>query len=483
VPLRAAALRLQGRIAYLEGRPRDAGALLIEASSLLEDVNLPLAVEVCTEACSAQLGVADAEGVLAAAERATELAARLPDGELQDLVSLTRGWALCYVGRSEEGLPYLRAAVSTAATLDPLGLMRVSGALEWLDRSREGYRHACRDVSHARANGAVGLLPFLLYQQAWHANRAGLLSEGYAAACEALALARELDLFLPRVQSLLVLAAITARRGDEKDCLAYAHELRQPLESAGLVGYGVWLRQSLGLLAVGLADLDGAARDLEAAARGLEGLGIHSRGIVPRAELAEVHVRAGSLEQAAAALAAFDESLEKQSPVGLATAARARALLAPDDEFEAAFEQAFAFHEDSDDRWVLARTQLALGERLRRAGRRVDAREQLRLALETFEAQAAGAWAERARSELRASGETLRRRKSWEEEELTPQELQIALHVARGMTNREVGAALFLSHKTIEFHLGRIYRKLKMHSRAELIRRFAREAEEAQAVA
>ena len=65
---------------------------------------------------------------------------------------------------------------------------------------------------------------------------------------------------------------------------------------------------------------------------------------------------------------------------------------------------------------------------------------------------------------------------SWEEEELTPQELQIALHVARGMTNREVGAALFLSHKTIEFHLGRIYRKLDMRARAELIRRFATEA-------
>ena len=89
------------------------------------------------------------------------------------------------------------------------------------------------------------------------------------------------------------------------------------------------------------------------------------------------------------------------------------------------------------------------------------------------------AWADRTRAELSASGETLRRRKSWEVEELTPQELQISLHVARGMTNREVGTALFLSHKTIEFHLGRIYRKLKMHSRAELISRFARQAEEA----
>jgi DNA-binding CsgD family transcriptional regulator len=478
--LRAAALRLQGRIAYLAGRPKEAGSVLVEASRLLEDVDLRLAIELSAEACSAQLGVADADGVLAAAERARELVERVDDEDLHELVTLTRGWALCYVGRSDEGLPLLERAVSTGAKLDPLGLMRVSSALEWLDQSREGFRHACRDVSQARANGAVGLLPYLLYQQAWHGNRAGLLSEGYAAASEALSLARELDLWLPRVQALLVLAAITARRGAERECLDYAEELRPALEDAGLVGYSMWLRQSLGLLALGLADLEGAARELEVAARRLRTLGIHSRGIVPNAELAEVYTRAGRREEAEAALEAFEASLETQSPVGLATAARARALLAPDDELEQRFAETFALHERSDDRWALARTQLAFGERLRRAGRRVDAREQLRLALETFEGQGAAAWADRTRAELRASGETVRRRKSWEEEELTPQELQISLHVARGMTNREVGAALFLSHKTIEFHLGRIYRKLKMHSRAELIRRFARQAEEAE---
>ena len=478
--LRAAALRLQGRIAYLAGRPKEAGSVLVEASRLLEDVDLRLAIELSAEACSAQLGVADASGVLAAAERAAELVERVDDEDLHELVTLTRGWALCYVGRSDEGQPLLQQAVSTGAKLDPLGLMRVSGALEWLDQSREGFRHACRDVSQARANGALGLLPYLLYQQARHGNRAGLLSEGYAAASEALSLARELDLWLPRIQALLVLAAITARRGAERECLEYAEELQPALDDAGLVGYSMWLRQSLGLLALGLADLEGAARALEVAARRLGTLGIHSRGIVPNAELAEVYARAGRRDDAEGALAAFEASLETQSPVGLATAARARALLAADDEFEQRFEEAFALHERSDDRWALARTQLALGERLRRAGRRVDAREQLRLALETFEDQGAEAWADRTRAELRASGETLRRRKAWEAEELTPQELQIALHVARGMTNREVGAALFLSHKTIEFHLGRIYRKLKMHSRAELIRRFARQAEEAE---
>jgi DNA-binding NarL/FixJ family response regulator len=477
--LKAAALRLQGRIAYLAGRPREAGAVLIEASKLLEELDRPLAVEICTEACSAQLGVADAEGVLAAAERAQELVEPMPEGNLHDLVALTRGWALCYVGRSDEGVPLLREAVSTAAAFDPAGLTRISGALEWLDRSREGYRYACRDVSQARADGAVGLLPYLLYQQAWHANRAGLLSEGYAAASEALSLARELDLWLPRVQALLVLAAITGRRGSEAECVGYADEVRACLDQAALVGYRVWLRHSLGLLAVGLSDLEGAARELETAARGLEELGIHSRGIVPRAELAEIQARAGSAEDAEAALVAFEGSLETQSPVGRATAARARGLMAHDEEFEERFDEAFEIHEGFEDQWSLARTRLAFGERLRRAARRRDAREQLKLALEAFEAQGAEAWADRVRAELRASGETLRRRKAWEVEELTPQELQIALHVARGMTNREVGAALFLSHKTIEFHLGRIYRKLKMHSRGDLIRRFAREAEEA----
>jgi DNA-binding CsgD family transcriptional regulator len=158
-------------------------------------------------------------------------------------------------------------------------------------------------------------------------------------------------------------------------------------------------------------------------------------------------------------------------------------LLASDDDFEPRFAEAFALHTESDDLWSAARTRLAYGERLRRVGRKVDSREELRLALQIFEGQGAETWAERARSELRASGETLRRRKSWEAEELTPQELQIVLHVARGMTNREVGAALFLSHKTIEFHLGRVYRKLDMHSRSELISRFAREAAEEPATA
>ena len=476
--LRAAGLRLQGRIEYLAGRPRQAGAVLVEASRLLEDIDPALAAEICTEACSAQFGVADPKAMLAAAERAEALVEGLTDRGLRDLVTMTRGWVLCYVGRSNEGVPLLEGTVASAecADLDPLGLMRISGALEWLDRSTDAYRHASSDVAQARADGAVGLLPYLLYQQAWHATRAGLLSEGFAAASESLTLSRELGLWLPRLQSLLVLAAITARRGSESECQAFVDEVRGLLDERELAGYQMWLGHSLGLLAVSLSRPDEAITELTEVAKRLDRFGIHSRAIVPHAELAELHARAGNPQEAAAALADHEASYEPQSPVGRATAGRARALLAADDDVEHAFEDVFELHEGSDDRWSLARTRLAYGERLRRAGRKLDAREQLREALEAFEDQSAEAWIERTRAELRASGETLRRRKSWEEEELTPQELQIALHVARGMTNREVGAALFLSHKTIEFHLGRVYRKLDMHSRAELISRFAREA-------
>jgi DNA-binding NarL/FixJ family response regulator len=107
---------------------------------------------------------------------------------------------------------------------------------------------------------------------------------------------------------------------------------------------------------------------------------------------------------------------------------------------------------------------------LRRAGKPREAREPLHAALATFDELAAEPWGERARKELRATGETVRRRDPGAGESLTPQELQIALAVARGKTNREAGAELFLSPKTIEAHLSRVYRKLGISSRTQLVR-------------
>jgi DNA-binding NarL/FixJ family response regulator len=120
------------------------------------------------------------------------------------------------------------------------------------------------------------------------------------------------------------------------------------------------------------------------------------------------------------------------------------------------------------DPLVRACAQLCLGERLRRLGRRVEARRQLEAALETFTQSGAGAWADRARAELAASVETTRKGACDLEEELTPQERQVALVVAHGGTNRGAAAELFLSTKTIEFHLRNAYRKLGVRTRTEL---------------
>jgi DNA-binding CsgD family transcriptional regulator len=118
-----------------------------------------------------------------------------------------------------------------------------------------------------------------------------------------------------------------------------------------------------------------------------------------------------------------------------------------------------------------ARTQLALGMRRRRSRRRADARAVLREALAYFERSGAEPWARQAQAELRATGEMPPRDNAGGLRPLTPQELQVALTVAQGATNREAAAALFLSPKTVEFHLGNTYRKLGVRSRAELVRR------------
>ena len=116
-----------------------------------------------------------------------------------------------------------------------------------------------------------------------------------------------------------------------------------------------------------------------------------------------------------------------------------------------------------------ARIELNYGERLRRSGARAEAREHLRAAHELFERLGAEPWRERAQDELRATGETARRREPGSLDELTPQELQVLRAIAGGASTREAAQSLFLSPKTVEFHLGKVYRKLGVHSRKELL--------------
>ncbi len=221
-------------------------------------------------------------------------------------------------------------------------------------------------------------------------------------------------------------------------------------------------------------DVAAASRDLE---RAVSLIPIENPGFFGcEPDLVEALVSNGDEAAGVARLADLEVRARHAAlPRQLAACARCRLLVAGDGELDTLAADALAAAGQSP--LALARTRLVYGERLRRAGRRVDAREQLTAALTTFERLGAAPWAAQARRELQASGATLRRRDSQATEVLTPQELQVAIKVAAGMTNREVGAALFISPKTVELHLSRVYRKLGIRSRTELARLHAVEPE------
>jgi DNA-binding NarL/FixJ family response regulator len=146
---------------------------------------------------------------------------------------------------------------------------------------------------------------------------------------------------------------------------------------------------------------------------------------------------------------------------------RCRALLGPDEEIDANLAAALEAHAEPAMPFEAARTRLAVGERLRRARRRADARVQLAAAQQGFATAGARSWTERAESELTAAGAPAA------SEELTARERDVCELVAAGHTNREVAAALFLSPRTVEHHLRASYRKLGVRSRTELALRFA----------
>jgi DNA-binding CsgD family transcriptional regulator len=484
VTLRAEGLRLQGAIEFFAGNGEAAAAAMLEAVALLEETDRNAAVGAAADAVNALVRVRQPDLALETALKARSLAPEDGGGADAEATSAV-GYALCFAGRYAESEPHLHRAVELSErTPEAAGFLqvgRVSAALGWLGRYEEARAYLAQNVARSRESGAVGSLALLLVAAAWQALHSSRFNEAYADASEALALAEEVDQPVTAAQSLGVLTWVSALRGDESHCREYGEETRRRARELGFRLYGLLASLCFGLLHLGRGEVDQAIAEIEAVARHADDRGLYVPGVSPQLELAEANIRAGRSEEGETILAAFDGSQLASVPILRAQAERCRGLLADADHFEPHFVTALELHASGQSPFALARTRLSYGERLRRAGRRVEARAQLRAALETFERVGAAPWSERVGAELRASGETLRRRESHEAEELTPQELQIALKVSEGKSNKEVGAALFLSHKTIEFHLGRIYRKLDIHSRAELIRLYASEPEHSSA--
>ncbi|GAA3346985.1 hypothetical protein GCM10020358_60050 [Amorphoplanes nipponensis] len=279
-----------------------------------------------------------------------------------------------------------------------------------------------------------------------------------SAAREATAVARLTgDVFWQR-RAAAITAVLYALRGDAEPSYAAIEQAGAPDDA--VTRYAV--TDALHLLELGLGGSD----------RGPRPPGPDPADL--RLDAVEVQLRSGRRPSARVLDAVERLSRDADFPLRAARAWRIRGLLAAPAEYPCCFAAALTLHRRVEHPFQTGRTLLAYGERLRRAGRRTEARRWLREALDGFERLGARPWAGRAAAELAAAGEGRPRPRvaAGDTPPLTAQELQVARAVATGLTNREVAQTLFLSHKTIEFHLGNIFRKLGLRRRAQLVQLF-----------
>jgi DNA-binding CsgD family transcriptional regulator len=265
-----------------------------------------------------------------------------------------------------------------------------------------------------------------------------------------------------------------ASRGAHDEAAAELNRAAELVERAGTTSVAAHLALARAYCALCRDDLDEVVAILEPRVKTDEGRGALGEvlGVAPL--LIEAYVALDRRDEASRLAERF---AAVPTPDGRTAAliARCQGLTADDDGAAVtAFDSAIVAHTEAfDEPFELARTELLLGSRLRRSGQRAAAREHLRSARERFTAMDLTLWVKRATAELAGTGETLRPRGHTVDEPLTSQETRVALLVGRGMTNREVAAALFLSPKTVEHHLSSIYRKRGLRSRTELARAIA----------
>lgn len=372
------------------------------------------------------------------------------------------------VGQASEADALLTAAAASPRTISAWDKAEVAVMLAALERYDEARTLAGEAADELRNAASFKQLAHALAALTQIETRRGDLGAGYEAGLACLSLSEDLGEPLQLAFAASFLAACEAFMGNEEGVRLHVataidavpgERMRTTLEA----------RAALGLLELQLGRADEAIAELEPVVDSLQTMGVREPGYVQAApELVEAYVRAGRRTDAKVLLAELESQARGSHRIwALAAAARCRGLLASDNELESHFADALAWHAQAGRPIEQARTELVHGERLRRVGRRTEARVALRAALATFERTGARLFAERARKELGASGERVRR-PAVAREELSPQELHVALVVSRGATNKEAAGELFLSPKTIEFHLRNAYRKLGVTSRTQL---------------
>jgi DNA-binding NarL/FixJ family response regulator len=477
---------LAGHIATRRGPVMRGHAILTAAA---EQADPERAVTMLAEAASACFYAGNPAEMLAVAERARAALPGSASVRTRFMVAMAVGMARILGGDAAAGAESVHQATvlaeSSAGLREDLRLTPWLALAPLILREADAGRSLLEPVLRtARARAAVGALPFMLNLIARDQATTDRWAIAGATYQEAIGLARESGQQTELAFGLAGLAWLHARRGREQECRRCAAEALRLSAELGTRLYEVWTMAALAELELGLGEAGQAAEYFEQLERLLDELGITDVDLSPAADLAEAYLRLGDHEAArrvAAQLMAAAQA--KGQPWSRARALRCQGMLAGShtgtDGFAAAFEEAIALHALTPDSFEAARTRLAYGERLRRARNRVLAREQLRAAAEVFERLDAQPWAARARTELAATGEVRRARDPSTLDELTPQELQIAVLLTGGKTTREAAAALFLSPKTVEYHLRHVYQKLGVHSREELARVLAAQGSQA----
>ncbi|MEU7901247.1 LuxR family transcriptional regulator [Actinoplanes sp. NPDC049118] len=448
-------------------RPDGVLEFLVASAEEVEEADPGRAALMYSDACIPYFMVGDIEQLQAVVRRGHELAARAGGApQLVAAVALAGGLTLAGERRAADEL--LRRCHPDLMRADPLVRAQdlCHAALTWI--WLEGFDQAAelldRVVAAARSAGALGVLPQALGISSELHFRTGRWHDARASAAESLRLAsetRQADLY-----GLFFTGRLDAVQGRADDCRRRVERTVEVAERLGVDCMALYTGHELGLLALSQGEAGEAITHLEAVRALPVAAHIRDPAVVPWVfDLVEAYIRDGRPDAARELLDA-----QQARPGGMwadAAAARCRALLAGPEEMDGAFKVALESLGCALMPFERARTELSYGERLRRQRQRAQARKHLHDALETFTRLGAQPWAERARGELRATGTTVSRSAD-ALPRLTPQELQVALVVARGATNHEAAATLFLSQKTIEYHLSNIYRKTNIRSRTDL---------------
>jgi DNA-binding CsgD family transcriptional regulator len=469
---RAQAMRIEGAVRFADGRGGETPTLLFGAALALRELDPRAGNETMMECAEAAMWA----GNLSTGTTVVDVAEAVRTWfESEDDASTASLLLHGYCQRMTAGYPapvaWWRGAAQMAAQ-DVTGSTRIQlqGMLwnatgDMLDFDNH-IRIARERVREARDQGALATLPIALVCLAWNEIQAGCLDAADAMIAEATEIASATG--LPEFPGAhgLIRVALQAWRGQDAEAGALAKTVNQ---EARQQGQGLTLQimdRMLAILDLGYGRYEEARTHL-LAAYDTDPWYVCSMGL---ADLVEAAWRGGDDETARRALIRLSERAEaSQTPWSLGLLARCRALMAVEADANALYLEALDHLDGSGLETELARTRLVYGEWLRRQRRRKDARDQLRAARDAFAAMGAAAFVRRAETELRATGERARARVDQTRSDLTPQELQIAQLAANGDSNAEIAAQLYISPHTVSYHLRKVYEKLGVRSRTQLL--------------